>query len=108
MTDRDWNPRYLQYARITNGGTPEQTLDRDHERWPGGRMCGFILWVEARWAEWKRLVGVPANEPVFLAQRKEFDVWLETLWDDETVRAQEADRAYDAAKERKMMGERDD
>ena len=45
------NPRYLAYAKA-HGKTPAGMLASDTERWPGGKMAGFILWVGARWAEW--------------------------------------------------------
>ena len=53
-----WNPRYANYARV-HGKTPEEMLALDGERWPGGKMCGFVLWNSARVHEWKTLVGHP-------------------------------------------------
>lgn len=43
-----WNPRYLQYCRANGGLTPDAMLERDRERYPGGCMCGFILWHSAK------------------------------------------------------------
>lgn len=39
------NPRYLQYARA-HGRSGEEQLAHDKEAWPGGAMCGFILWMK--------------------------------------------------------------
>ena len=45
MNNAEWNSRYLQYCRATGGLSPDATLERDRERYPGGCMCGFILWT---------------------------------------------------------------
>jgi hypothetical protein len=40
----EWNPQYVQYAKV-HGRTPDDMLVHDRERWPGGIMTGYILWV---------------------------------------------------------------
>jgi hypothetical protein len=40
----EWNPQYVQYAKV-HGRTPDDMLAHDRERWPGGVMTGYILWV---------------------------------------------------------------
>jgi hypothetical protein len=47
----DWNPRYVAYARA-HGCEPEQMLVFDAERFPGGAMSGFVVWISERWREW--------------------------------------------------------
>lgn len=42
-----WSPRYVNYARV-HGRTPDEMLDADRVRFPGGRMAGFISWSRAR------------------------------------------------------------
>lgn len=54
---QEWNPRYLAYARA-HGNGPEAQLERDNEVYPGGCMCGFTLWLGARWREWRRMRGM--------------------------------------------------
>jgi hypothetical protein len=39
----DFNPVYVSYARF-HGHDPNGMLERDRLRWPGGIMCGFLLW----------------------------------------------------------------
>lgn len=39
------NPRYAAYARA-HGRTPRAQLAHDALTWPGGRMTGYILWVD--------------------------------------------------------------
>jgi len=39
------NPRYILYSE-SQGRTPNEQLAYDEEVWPGGKMCGFILWIQ--------------------------------------------------------------
>lgn len=50
MTALSHNPRYAAYA-AAHGRTPEDQLDADRLEWPGGIMCGFVLWNSARLQE---------------------------------------------------------
>ena len=38
-----YNPRYEAYARAHGRTVPAQ-IEQDSIDWPGGKMCGFILW----------------------------------------------------------------
>jgi hypothetical protein len=73
-----WNPRYVAYAKA-HGRTPEEMRAHDENAWPGGRMCGFMLWNSARWREWKKANGVPASADAHLYVRDahaKYDAWL--------------------------------
>ena len=48
------NPRYVNYARA-HGKSPAAMLAADKITWPGGCMCGFLLWNSARLAEFRKL-----------------------------------------------------
>ena len=39
------NPRYVAYASA-HGKTPDEMMKHDRIAWPGGCMCGFILWID--------------------------------------------------------------
>jgi hypothetical protein len=43
--DADLNPRYLAYCKY-HGRSVEQQRSHDANEYPGGKMCGFILWVD--------------------------------------------------------------
>lgn len=58
---RQWNPRYAAYAK-THGKTPEEMLEHDIERFPGGKMCGFMLWINEKWSEWHKARGLVRHE----------------------------------------------
>lgn len=76
MSETQWNTRYLAYCRATGGLTPDETLERDRARWPGGPMCGAILWVQERWTEWERMNGRPPWGAKNPADHADFDRWL--------------------------------
>jgi hypothetical protein len=41
------NPHYLAYARA-HDKSPTEMFDYDFAAWPGGCMCGFLLWISDR------------------------------------------------------------
>ncbi len=49
-----YNPRFVAYA-AEHGRSPEEQLEHDREAWPGGLMCGFILWSNERLAEYAKI-----------------------------------------------------
>ncbi len=51
-----WNSRFVAYAKA-HDKTPEAMLEHDTERFLGGKMCGFTLWIRAKWREWRKLFG---------------------------------------------------
>ena len=67
------NPRYLAYCKATGDLTPEETLARDKERWPGGCMTGFMFWVQGKWAEWRKLNGRSRDSVVTEDDQQSFD-----------------------------------
>lgn len=71
-----WNPRYLAYCRAQGHPDPSAMLKRDEEIWRGGLMCGFILWTQAMWREWKAANDWPQDRPVGEAEHADFDKWL--------------------------------
>ncbi len=44
MSAPGWNPRFVLYA-TSQGRKPQEQIDHDKTAWPGGCMCGFILWM---------------------------------------------------------------
>ena len=76
----DYQPRYIAYAQA-HGKTPEEMLAKDGDLWPGGKMTGYITWINERWAEWDR--GHAQNRGGFLREwirteieHDEFTAWL--------------------------------
>lgn len=57
------NPRYLAYC-VAHGRTPEEMLAHDAERFPGGKMAGFIVWISRQVREWRstRRVGADLSD----------------------------------------------
>lgn len=74
-----WNPRYVAYS-ASQRLTPEKMLVRDTKMYPGGKMCGFMLWIRAQWARWSELPNHGGKFPGSTVARQEahddFDDWL--------------------------------
>ena len=69
------NPRYLAYCRA-HGRTPDDMLAFDEQAWPGGKMCGFILWMSEQWAAFTKLY--PHNIHIRTDEiHAAFDAWQE-------------------------------
>lgn len=72
------NPRYVCYA-TAHGRSPDGMLVYDAQRFPGGKMAGFICWIEERWEEWERDRPVHERRPWATLReelRSAFDAWL--------------------------------
>lgn len=82
----DFNPRYVLYAEA-HGEQPEEMLLRDEDAYPGGRMCGFVLWMNRRSEEAK-----PAHPEWFIDGRlydhAGYDEWLKARVE-ELIKAEE-------------------
>ena len=73
---KEWNPYYICYAK-THGKTPEDMLLQDDVTFPGGVMCGYILWIREQWRQWKLENGISPNDPMSGEMRTKFGLWLE-------------------------------
>lgn len=69
-----WNPRFVAYA-TAHGHTPESMIQHDRLRWPGGQMCGFILWIGQQWQQWREAFNY-RGELLGPAEHAAFDQWL--------------------------------
>lgn len=75
-----YQARYRAYAQA-HGRSPEELLAHDTTQYPGGKMAGYITWINQQWAEWDRLharnCGGHAREWIRSdAEHIEFDTWL--------------------------------
>lgn len=74
VTVPTYQPRYLAYCQA-HGMTPEAMDAHDEERFPGGCMTGYILWIGDRWAEWAKVNGRKDQQRT-AADHASFDAWL--------------------------------
>lgn len=70
-----WNPYYVAYA-LAHGRAPRAMLDADVLDWPGGKMCGFILWMSTRWAQWRKLHDIEPDAVLSDLGHADFAGWL--------------------------------
>ena len=69
------NPRYVAYCVAHGAKSRAEMLARDRKAWPGGFMCGFILWIGEQWAAWK--AEAKWRGPILTqADHDSFDAWL--------------------------------
>ena len=68
-----WNPRFELYAEMHNR-TPDAMLAFDAERYPGGRMAGYITWIDERWRDYARAKGL--SRDLASLDQAAFDAWL--------------------------------
>lgn len=55
------NPYFLAYCRA-NGNTVDQQIQKDEIEYPGGRMCGFILWTNEKQKNFlKKYPNIPSS-----------------------------------------------
>lgn len=71
-----FNPRYVAYAKI-HARDSETMLAYDKQRYPGGCMAGFMIWIRCRWAEYRKTVGLHPEASLSVADHQDFDAWLE-------------------------------
>ena len=69
-----YQKRYLAYAKA-NGLTPENMLEFDRSKYPGGCMTGYICWVQEKIKAFKDL-SPESFHSGFLADNNRFDVFL--------------------------------
>jgi hypothetical protein len=76
MTDK-FQPRYVAYA-TANGRTPDAMLAHDTKRFPGGKMAGFIVWMNEKWQAFDALQKQTGTYEEIKSEgyHARFDAWL--------------------------------
>ena len=63
------------YCHKNGNNTPEEQLKIDEKQWPGGVMCGYVLWINEKLKEFRKIS--PDSFIGFnLSDQKEFDNFL--------------------------------
>jgi hypothetical protein len=73
------NSRYAAYCIAHGASSPDEMMDQDRIAWPGGKMCGFILWMKEKWGDWYKAApsrGRKPNPILTEADHDDFDKWL--------------------------------
>jgi hypothetical protein len=69
------NPRYLAYCRA-HGNAYKEQLAKDTETFPGGKMTGFVLWLQQKWREFRDEKHPDIHMDFVKLKHGEFDKWL--------------------------------
>lgn len=72
---KEYTSRYVAYSTI-NGNEPDKQMEIDTIEYPGGKMCGFTLWIQKAWRIWKAEKKLPFDYPPCDKDQIEFDEWL--------------------------------
>lgn len=76
-----WSREYLAYARA-HGREPDEQAEHDDAAWPGGRACGFMLWVSARLrAAAEQGLPFVGRAPSVGVTVIDHEAWSRWLWD---------------------------
>lgn len=88
----DWNPRYLVYARSQGTPDPDERLRLDSEKYHGGKMAGFILWIGDQWVAWRAARGLKLRDMDFLTKEDhaDFDAFISVRFPVDEAREREA------------------
>ncbi len=76
---KEWSHRYRMFARA-HGRSPEAQLEHETAQWPGGKMCGFILWIHEQWRGFWKAAGYSSEAWDYHTDdryQNEFDAWLD-------------------------------
>jgi hypothetical protein len=70
------NPRYVAYCLQEHGSADfDAVLAADRKRFPGGCMCGFSLFIQAKWSAFSNETGRDRYVHT-QADHDAFDAWL--------------------------------
>ncbi len=72
---RKLNPRYIAYA-IAHGRDAEAQLERDKATYPGGCMCGFLVWMNCRKRDYVRSNAANTNASGTIVAQAHFTAFL--------------------------------
>lgn len=74
-------PRYAAYCRVHGATSRDEMLARDRIEWPGGRMCGYILWIRQQQRAFAAQAGIGSawDRAWDDADHVNFDRWLADL-----------------------------
>ncbi len=73
---RNVQPRYVAYCITLGAGSAEEMIARDAVAYPGGKMAGFMVWIDASWRNWDKERGVKPGSSRSASDHTEFTAWL--------------------------------
>lgn len=68
--------RYKAYCLFHGASTPKEMMDRDRKLYPGGFMCGYILWIGQMWRKFYKIFAQRYVCDGESEKWQDFDRWL--------------------------------
>ncbi len=70
--------RFQAYA-ASQGISPDAVLERDSQEYPGGKMAGYITWLDEQWRTWHAQTNRRRGYILSPADHEDFDRFLGEL-----------------------------
>jgi hypothetical protein len=76
LDPKNINPRYMAYCLFYGITDPNKMLEKDIELYPGGKMLGFIQWIQENYLNFKKTIGRNSSDLISNDEQDKFTDYL--------------------------------